>query len=73
MWMILGRFILTMIIGNRQNIMLSAFIKLTEPVFRLTRRIMPFAKESCVPFLSILLIILLRFAILVFFKPGIQR
>ena len=73
MWMILGRFILTMIIGNRQNIMLSAFIKLTEPVFRLTRRIMPFAKDSCVPFLSILLIILLRFAILVFFKPGIQR
>jgi len=73
MWMILGRFILTMIIGNRQNIMMSAFIKLTEPVHRLTRKIMPFAKESCVPFLSILLIILLRFAILVFFKPGIQR
>lgn len=73
MWMILGRVILALIIGNRQNIMLSAFVKVTEPVYRLTRKIAPFAKESCVPALSILFIIIIRFAIIIIFEPGTGR
>lgn len=72
MWMILGRFILTLIIGNRHNIMLAAFIKITEPIYRVTRMILPFKRESCVPFLSILIIIILRLMLIIFFNPGTQ-
>lgn len=70
MWMIIGRFVLRIMLGNRQNIMVSAFTKITEPVYRLTRKIIPFAKESYVPFLSIVLIIVIRLILIVFFKPG---
>jgi len=72
MWMVLGRIILTLIIGNRQNIMLAAFVKITEPVFRATRVILPFAKESCIPFLSVLFIVILRVMLIIIFKTGIQ-
>ena len=37
MWMIVGRGILELILGNRQNIMLLAFVKITEPVYGVTR------------------------------------
>ncbi|MBI5640532.1 MAG: YggT family protein [Nitrospirae bacterium] len=70
MWMIVGRFILSRIIGGRQNIILSAFIKLTEPVFRVTKKILPFAKAGFIPFFSIVLIIIIRLMLIVFFKPG---
>ena len=70
MWMILGRLILARMIGNRQNIMLSAFVKITEPVYSVTRRILPFAKEGCIPFLSIVFIIVIRLILIIVFKPG---
>lgn len=70
MWMILGRVLLSLILGNRQNIMLSAFVKITEPVYRITRKILPFTKESCVPAVSILLLIIVRFALIIIFPPG---
>ena len=72
MWMILGRIILSRMIGNRQNILLSAFIKVTEPVYRITRKIIPFAKESCVPALAIVLLLIIRFALVIIFRPGIR-
>lgn len=72
MWMILGRFILTLIIGNRQNIMLAAFVKITEPIYRVTRMILPFTRESYIPFLSILIILILRLMLIIFFNPGTQ-
>lgn len=70
MWMIMGRIILTLMLGNRQNIMMNAFAKITEPVYRITRKIMPFAKESCIPGLSIVLLIIIRLAIVLILKPG---
>jgi hypothetical protein len=34
--------------------------------------ILPFARESCIPFLSILIIIILRLMLIIFFNPGTQ-
>ncbi len=73
MWMIMGRIILTLMLGNRQNIMMNAFAKITEPVYRITRKIMPFAKESCIPGLSIVLLIIIRLAIVLILKPGTYK
>jgi hypothetical protein len=73
MWMILGRVILAAIIRNKQNIVLNAFIRITEPVYRIIRSIMPFAKESWIPFLSILVILIIRFAFIIFLTPEMQR
>ncbi|HCL82264.1 MAG: hypothetical protein A2077_05145 [Nitrospirae bacterium GWC2_46_6] len=73
MWMIMGRIILTLMLGNRQNIMMNAFIKITEPVYRITRKIMPFAKESCTPGLSIVLLIIIRLAIVLTLQPGTYK
>lgn len=70
MWMIVGRVFLTFILGNRQNIMMLAFVKITEPVYRITRKLLPFAKESCIPFLSVLLIIVIRLAMIVILRPA---
>jgi uncharacterized protein YggT (Ycf19 family) len=73
MWMILGRIILTLMIGNRDNVMMRAFIKITEPVYRITRRLAPFAKESCIPAISVFLIIIVRLAVVIIFQPGTSR
>jgi len=73
MWMVLGRILLTLIIGARQNIMTTAFAKVTDPLYRLTQRIFPFAKGGWVPALSILLIIIIRLAIVIIFKPASWR
>jgi uncharacterized membrane protein len=70
MWMILARVIFTLMIGNRPNVMLNAFVKITEPVYRLTRRLAPFVKESCIPAVSILLILIARIVLVIIFKPG---
>lgn len=72
MWMIMGRLILNLLIGNRRNIMVSAFEKLTDPIFRMTKRIVPFAKESFIPFWSILFIFLLRLVIIIATRPSTQ-
>jgi len=73
MWMILGRVLLAAVIRNKQNIMLSAFIRITEPVYRLIRSLIPFVNERWIPFLSILVILLIRFAIILFLTPDMQR
>lgn len=73
MWMVLGRVLLTLIIGSRQNIMTTAFAKVTDPLYRLTQRIFPFAKGGWVPALSILLIIIIRLVIVIIFKPASWR
>ena len=73
MWMILGRVLLTRVIGNRQNILTGLFIKITEPVYRITKKVLPFANEKYIPWLSILLIIIIRFAIIIIFRPTAGR
>ncbi|RJQ38955.1 MAG: hypothetical protein C4550_06190 [Nitrospiraceae bacterium] len=73
MWMILGRMLLVLIIGNRQNILTGLFIKITEPVYRITKKVLPFANERHIPWLSILLIIIIRLAIIIIFRPAAGR
>lgn len=73
MWMILGRILLNFIVGSRQNIMTVAFEKATAPVYGLTSRIFPSAKGGWIPAISILLIILVRLAIVIIFKPASWR
>jgi len=73
MWMVLGRVLLTLIIGSRQNIMTTAFEKVTGPVYRVTQKIFPFAKGGWIPALSILLIIIVRLVIVIIFRPASWR
>ena len=73
MWMIVGRAILARIVGNRENVMLLAFVKVTEPVFVVTRKLMPFARGSWVPVLSFFLIVAVRLTIILVFHPAATR
>lgn len=73
MWVILGRVVLGLIVRNRENFMLSIFTKVTDPAYRVTQKIFPFAKGGWVPFMAILLTITLRIALVVFFEPGKGR
>jgi hypothetical protein len=73
MWMILGRVILTLMIGERQNALFALFDKVTGPVFWVTRKIVPFARGRWIPVLSILLIIVLRLVLVIAFAPGTQH
>lgn len=73
MWMILGRIVLSLLPGNRDNFMLRAFAKITEPAYRITQRILPFAKGGWVPFFTVLLIIIIRLALVIIFEPATKR
>jgi hypothetical protein len=73
MWMIVGRGFLTLIIGNRQNFMLAAMIKVTEPIYSVTRTILPFAKGRWVPILSFFLLALIRLAMIIILRPATGR
>lgn len=70
MWLIVGRLLLSFFLKNRENFMLGFFIKFTEPLFRITRKIFPFARESCIPFISMLLVVMLRIAVVFLLKQG---
>lgn len=69
MWMILGRILLTLMIGNRDMIFARLFQKVTEPVYLVVRKALPFMKESCVPAVSVVVIILLRLVLIMLFTP----
>lgn len=73
MWMIVGRAILARIVGDRQNVMLLAFVKVTEPVFAVTRKLVPFAPPPLVPVLSFFLIVAARLAVILFVHPAAGR
>jgi uncharacterized protein YggT (Ycf19 family) len=73
MWIILGRIVLSLLLGNRDNFMLRAFAKITDPAYRITQKILPFAKGGWVPFFTIILIVLLRIAMVIIFEPAKGR
>jgi len=73
MWMIAGRAILSLVIGDRQNIMLLAFTKITEPVYNVTRKILPFASAKWVPLWSFFLLAAVRLAMIVILHPATGR
>jgi hypothetical protein len=73
MWMIVGRGILTLIIGNRENFMLLAFAKITEPLYSVTRTILPFAKGRWIPVLSFFLLAAVRLTMIIVLHPAAGR
>jgi hypothetical protein len=73
MWMIVGRGMLTLIIGNRQNIMMLAFVKVTEPVYGVTRKLLPFVTGRWVPVASFFLLAAVRLAMILLLHPASGR
>ncbi len=73
MWMIVGRAFLRLIIGERPNIMTLAFVKVTEPVYGLTRRVLPFVGERWVPIVSFFLLATVRVAMILIIHPAAGR
>jgi uncharacterized protein YggT (Ycf19 family) len=73
MWMILGRVVLTLMLGNRDTFINRLFSKITDPVYTLVRKALPFVKESCVPATAIFAIIILRLALIIIFQPSAAR
>jgi hypothetical protein len=82
MWMILGRIVVTLITAGKQNFIISMFQKITEPVYRVVRVIVPFATVppekqgtmwgaigGCIPFFSFFFIVILRIALILLFTP----
>jgi hypothetical protein len=73
MWMIVGRAFLALIIGSRENIMMLAFVKVTEPVYTVTRKLLPFTRERWVPVLSFFLLAVVRVALILLLRPAAGR
>lgn len=73
LWMVLGRVVLGLFIGDRQNIIMEIFRKATDPLYFITRKLLPFASEKWVPALAIALIIIIRIILIVLFGPGQQQ
>lgn len=69
MWMIVGRAVLKLISGNRPNFLTGLFSKVTDPVYRTTKAILPFVKEGWIPFVSFVLIVILRLLLIIVSSP----
>ena len=72
LWMVLGRTLLGMLVGERPNIIMEIFKKATDPLFFITRKLVPFAGDKWLPLYAIILIIILRIILVVAFGPGWQ-
>jgi len=73
MWMIVGRALLRLISGDRENAVMLAFVKVTDPVYAVTRRILPFVRPAWVPALSFFLLVTARVAVIVLLLPSLRR
>lgn len=87
MWLVIGRVLITLLVGpSRPNVMVGFFVKFTEPLYRLTRRLFPFALvpsekagsawariEGCIPFLAVLLIMIARILVITLFGPEAKQ
>lgn len=70
MWLIIGRYILVFLTGGKKSFMMDFFVKFTDPLYKVTRRVFPFLKEGLVPLATIILIILIRVSVMIIFKPS---
>jgi uncharacterized protein YggT (Ycf19 family) len=73
MWMIVGRGLLRLIIGEQPNPVQLAFARVTEPLYALTRRVVPFVDERWVPAVSFFAIAALRVAMILALPPAAGR
>lgn len=69
MWLIIGRYILVLLTGGKKGFMMDFFVKFTDPLYKITRRVFPFFKEGFVPVATIILILLIRVSVMIIFKP----
>jgi uncharacterized protein YggT (Ycf19 family) len=70
-WLIIGRAVLGILSGGRSNFFTDLFRRGTDPVFALVRRITPeFIPDGSIPALSLLLLVVLRFALLPWLISG---
>ncbi len=72
LWMIMGRVALTIVLGNRQNVIVEIFRKATDPFYFVTRKLLPFVSDKWLPAAAIILIIILRIVLIAIFGPGDQ-
>lgn len=70
MWLIIGRYILFFLTSGKRGFMMDFFVRFTDPLFKITRRILPFLREGLIPFVTIILIILIRISVMIIFKPS---
>ena len=64
-WLIIGRYILRVLVGGRQNFVTELFRVATDPVLGAVRRIAPgFVGNAFVPLLTIALLLALRVTLL---------
>lgn len=73
MWMILGRVLMILMLGNRDTLFHRLFAKVTDPIYTLVRKTLPFVRESCVPATAFFAILFLRFALILIFHPATSR
>jgi len=45
-WMIIGRVLLTLLVGGRRNLMVDFFVRFTEPFYIITGKFLPFTQVS---------------------------
>jgi uncharacterized protein YggT (Ycf19 family) len=70
-WLIIGRAVLGLLSGGRANFFTDLFRRGTDPVFRLVRRVTPgFIPDGSIPALTLLLLVVLRFALLPWLLAG---
>lgn len=68
-WLLIGRFILVLLFGRRPNLIVDLLRRLTDPLLRLVRRLMPgFVPDRYIPLLTLVLIVLLRVMLLPFLR-----
>lgn len=70
MWLIIGRYILFFLTSGKRGFMMDFFVRFTDPLFKITRRILPFLWEGLIPFATIILIILIRVSVMIIFNPS---
>lgn len=69
-WLIIGRAVLRFLVGDRRNFIVDLFRLATDPLFRLIRRLTPrFVGDGLIPWLSILVLLALRVALLPLLRP----
>ena len=64
-WLIVGRYVLDLLVGGRQNFFTDLFHRGTDPVFAVVRRITPgFIDSRHIPWISLALLMVLRVLLL---------
>ena len=70
-WLIIGRAVLGLLSGGRSNFFTDLFRRGTDPLFAVVRRLTPrFIPDGSIPALSLLLLVVLRFALLPWLLAG---